>query len=588
MDLTRRFHKIKVKAEVFEVDVRYTDLVFIASGAYGNVVSAQDNVSNRKVAIKKVKDVFRNLTDAKRILRELKLLRHLGGHENIIWILDVMVSPNARDFKDLYIVTDLMETDLGRIIDSSQTLSDAHIKYFMYQMLRALKYTHSAQILHRDLKPQNILVNSSCELVVCDFGLARCTGTGAGASADAAPDAEGDTGGDEDMDGAGPLTVYVVTRWYRAPELLLGCTAYGPGVDMWSVGCILAEILGRKPLFRGSNYQHQLQVIVEVLGSPAPEAMRNFQRKSAKDVVDRMGVRERVPLSRLFPRANPLAIDLLDKLLVFDPEKRISASDALSHPYLSDYHFPDDEPVAPRMLDIDFEKQAKMSKQELQMRMIREMSHFHTVSADAAPTPSARLQETAAKHDAVASVLPAPAPDAEPESKLGEPVAATTAAAAAAAGGPVADAAVEGSAEEIKMSRTALKDLEFEQARKEAQRMAQQLRGASALAALGGAAGAGAGAGAGASAKPPINHARNSSTGSVLSKSTFVSEDDDSDLEQSTLSKDLLSAIDARFSKLEEALLARVSDRIMAAVAPLDARIQLLEARLAAAAAKRA
>jgi serine/threonine protein kinase len=103
-------------------------------------------VSNRKVAIKKVKDVFRNLTDAKRILRELKLLRHLGGHENIIWILDIMVSPNQRDFKDLYIVTDLMETDLGRIIDSSQTLSDAHIKYFMYQILRAMKYIHSAKV----------------------------------------------------------------------------------------------------------------------------------------------------------------------------------------------------------------------------------------------------------------------------------------------------------------------------------------------------------------------------------------------------------------------------------------------------------
>ena len=112
-----------------------------------DAVAPHCQVAGRKVAIKKVKDVFRNLTDAKRILRELKLLRHLGGHENIIWILDIMVFPNQRDFKDLYIVTDLMESDLGRIIDSSQTLSDAHIKYFMYQMLRGLKYIHSAKVL---------------------------------------------------------------------------------------------------------------------------------------------------------------------------------------------------------------------------------------------------------------------------------------------------------------------------------------------------------------------------------------------------------------------------------------------------------
>lgn len=171
---------------------------------------------HRKVAIKKVANTFKDLVDAKRILRELKLLRHLGGHENISWILDIMVSPNRRNFRDVYvdsaalcvavrvrgyvthgacaryIVTDFMETDLQHIISSTQTLSDSHIKYFVYQILRGLKYVHSANVLHRDLKPSNILVNSNCELVICDFGLAR---------------------GVEDMEHE-ELTQYVVTRWY--------------------------------------------------------------------------------------------------------------------------------------------------------------------------------------------------------------------------------------------------------------------------------------------------------------------------------------------------------------------------------------
>jgi serine/threonine protein kinase len=169
------------------------------------------------------------------------------------------------------------------------------------------------------LKPQNILVNSSCELVICDFGLARCT-----SSPDTALNDVGEPTEDSAA-GVAALTVYVVTRWYRAPELLLGSPVYSDPVDMWSVGCILAEILGRRPLFRGSNYVHQLQVIVEVLGTPTEHDMRLVQRKSAKEAIDRMGRREKVPFSKLFPRANPQAVDLLEKLLVFDPDKRMTA-----------------------------------------------------------------------------------------------------------------------------------------------------------------------------------------------------------------------------------------------------------------------
>lgn len=132
-----------------------------------------------------------------------------------------------------YIVLDLMDTDLERIIASNNVLTDHHMQYFMYQLLRGLKYIHSANVIHRDLKPANLLLNADCDLKICDFGLAR--------------------GVTDNVD----LTKYVVTRWYRAPELLCSCKDYTEMIDMWSVGCIFAELLGRAPLFPGTNHLFQ-------------------------------------------------------------------------------------------------------------------------------------------------------------------------------------------------------------------------------------------------------------------------------------------------------------------------------------------
>ena len=156
------------------MDARYSNLKPIGRGAYGLVASADDALTGRKVAIKRISRVFQDLIDAKRILREMKLLRHLGRHENVIEITDIMTGPpETEDFHTLYLVTQLYECDLERIISSSQRLTDQHAQYFLYQILRGLKYIHSALVLHRDLKPSNLLVNSNCDLAVCDFGLAR-------------------------------------------------------------------------------------------------------------------------------------------------------------------------------------------------------------------------------------------------------------------------------------------------------------------------------------------------------------------------------------------------------------------------------
>ena len=209
--------------------------------------------------------------------------------------------PDTEDFHTLYIVTQLFECDLERIISSNQKLTDQHAQYFTYQLLRGLKYIHSTDVIHRDLKPSNILVNSNCDLAICDFGLARGIKTNA----------------------PNDLTEYVVTRWYRAPEILCESSQYGPGADLWSVGCILGEIINRKPILKGSSTREQVELIFNRLGVPTDEELIANSSKAVHEAVRRMNIRNPVPFKDLFPTASSLALDLLSKLLVFDPRKRL-------------------------------------------------------------------------------------------------------------------------------------------------------------------------------------------------------------------------------------------------------------------------
>merc|ERR1712179_802075 len=164
-------HSFMVHQSKFEIDKRYKPLKPLGRGAYGVVCSAIDTGDHdKKVAIKKINQAFADVVDGKRILREVNLLRHFK-HSNVSSICDLRKSPGK--FVDLYIVLDLMETDLHKIIYSKNELTNEHIKYFIYQILRGMKYIHSAGVLHRDLKPSNILLNSTCALKICDFGLAR-------------------------------------------------------------------------------------------------------------------------------------------------------------------------------------------------------------------------------------------------------------------------------------------------------------------------------------------------------------------------------------------------------------------------------
>ncbi|XP_064937696.1 mitogen-activated protein kinase 12-like isoform X2 [Musa acuminata AAA Group] len=225
----------------------------IGKGSYGVVAAAVDTHAGERVAIKKINDVFEHVSDATRILREIKLLRLLR-HPDIVEIKHIMLPPSRREFKDIYVVFELMESDLHQVIKANDDLTPEHYQFFLYQLLRALKYIHTANVFHRDLKPKNILANADCKLKICDFGLAR-------ASFNDAPSAIF-------------WTDYVATRWYRAPELCGSFfSKYTPAIDIWSIGCIFAEMLTGKPLFPGKNVVHQLDIMTDLLGTPSAETI---------------------------------------------------------------------------------------------------------------------------------------------------------------------------------------------------------------------------------------------------------------------------------------------------------------------------
>ncbi|VDD82088.1 unnamed protein product [Mesocestoides corti] len=264
------------KSVNFEVGPNYTDFKILGEGAYGIVSSAIDIRTGERVAIKK-STPFEHQTFCQRTYREVKILLRFK-HENIIDIRDViLVGDTLETMKDVYIVQTCMDTDLYRLL-KSQAISNDHICYFLYQILRGkvrtcsrficlgLKYIHSANVIHRDLKPSNLLINANCDLkvcqlllylgnviieahltlfcqlarkrfdrlsLICDFGLARLN--------------------DPMHDHNGMLTEYVATRWYRAPEIMLNSKGYTRAIDVWSVGCIFAEMLDRQPLFPGKH-----------------------------------------------------------------------------------------------------------------------------------------------------------------------------------------------------------------------------------------------------------------------------------------------------------------------------------------------
>ncbi|PFH34218.1 CMGC kinase, MAPK family (ERK) MAPK-1 [Besnoitia besnoiti] len=443
-----------------------------SSTADGTGASGGDSGTNKRLAVKKIGDLFRDLIDAKRIYREIKILKELK-HENIIDLVEIL-DPLTPDFDDIYLVSDLMDTDLHRVIYSRQPLTAEHHQYFLYQLLLGLSFLHQADIIHRDLKPSNILVNLNCDIKICDFGLARglnmnpspapaqqnlpsassatssflgglsavpsqanvsayaaadgCSGVvgrwgdqklaaAAGAGSTAATrlvrlaQQQGSSGvvgdkhdgsivqeHDDDHGDDMELTDYVVTRWYRPPEILISPFCYSKPVDLWSVGCIFAELLGRRALFAGKDHFDQLRRIVRVLGRPSTAEInkvategrgRHFnsgkgsassgkkkRSEAARRFIESLPNSEPYKLEDLFPDASKAALDLLSGLLAFDPAKRITVQEALRHEYFEGLHSVEDEPHVTTPVDWSFDNFVP-TKRLLQNKVYSEILSYH-------------------------------------------------------------------------------------------------------------------------------------------------------------------------------------------------------------------
>ena len=359
-------HSFTFAGSTFIVDKKYEFIKRLGQGAYGVVCSCLDKDTNKKVAIKKIPNAFEDLIDAKRIVREIKLL-HFFKHKNIIALVDVAKPESKTGFDDIYFATELMETDLHKVIYSKQNLTDAHIQYFIYQILTGTYYMHSANVVHRDLKPSNILVNKDCGVKICDLGLGR-----GGITDDNNPNEKENKKAIKDEN----LTEYVITRWYRAPEVILCPSEYTKAVDVWSIGCIFAELLGRKAIFQGEHYLDQIQKITGVLGSPTAEDLDFISKPEAKEFILKLPKKSKKKFSDLYKGANPVALDLLEKMLTFHPKKRITIKECLEHPYFTDIRDPEAETTAEKPFDWTFDE-VELTKENLQKMIYEESLNFH-------------------------------------------------------------------------------------------------------------------------------------------------------------------------------------------------------------------
>ncbi|MCQ2817332.1 MAG: protein kinase [archaeon] len=324
----------------------------LGQGAYGTVFKAIDKKTKETVALKKLYGAFRDDTDSQRTFREVMILQELNGHDNIIRLLNVIKAENDLD---LYLIFDHMESDLYNV-SRAGILQDIHKKYIIYQMLKALKFIHSADIIHRDLKPSNVFINSDCHIKLGDFGLARTLHSGKNGF-------------------GGIITDYVATRWYRAPEMIVGSVNYGKAIDMWSVGCILYELLVGAPLFPGKSTKEMLHMVFSLCGIPDrkeyEEIREEFDIPLEYEALLSEKIRKKKSIKSLLAGYcnDPVAIDLLQKLLVFNPKKRYTVEQALEHPYVSEFHNPSEEIVSETKIRIPLDDTKKFTLQEYRQKL---------------------------------------------------------------------------------------------------------------------------------------------------------------------------------------------------------------------------
>lgn len=291
-----------------DVLAKYQKIVKVGEGTYGVVYKARNKETGETIALKKIRLEAEDEGVPGTAIREISLLKELARrrHNNIVKLHDVI-----NKSQKLYLVFEYLPKDLKNYMDSVEMMDPRLVKSYVYQLLSGMYYCHSLRVLHRDLKPQNLLIDKDGTLKVGDFGLARAFGI--------------------------PLRAYtheVVTLWYRAPEILLGAEQYSTPVDVWSIGCIFAEMATKNPLFPGDSEIDQLFKVFRLLGTPNDEIWPGVTK--LPDFKEFFPCWPRQSLSKAVPPLDDAGIDLMEKMLIYQPSKRISCKEALKHPYFDD------------------------------------------------------------------------------------------------------------------------------------------------------------------------------------------------------------------------------------------------------------
>ncbi|MDF1757078.1 MAG: protein kinase [Legionellaceae bacterium] len=338
----------------------------IGSGSYGVVYPARNKVTNDPVAIKILIDFPSDIIERKRLFREIKVLHMLNGKSKTVHLKDIVSSTYNSNIVGIALIFERYESSLDKIIQSRQLLTTPHLQLFLHQILSAVSYIHSANLVHRDLKPANILVNSNCDLRICDFGLSRATQRALDEvrSSSSAAITSSDSP-DRSRKLFRRLTNYVVTRWYRCPELAVGNHDAGEApADMWSIGCIFVELILKKPLFRDSSSNRSLMFLaIDILGVPKEEEQCEWIENEEIRRVVKNHPRKTPKIDKILRQVDPVVVDLIKKLLEINPSKRITAVDALRHPFFNDYPYDCiPEPVVFSMASMSAEEQRNLNE----------------------------------------------------------------------------------------------------------------------------------------------------------------------------------------------------------------------------------
>ncbi|ODQ65062.1 negative regulator of the PHO system [Nadsonia fulvescens var. elongata DSM 6958] len=288
---------------------QFQQLEKLGEGTYATVYKGRNRSTGQLVALKEINLDSEEGTPSTAI-REISIMKELK-HENIVTLYDVIHTENK-----LNLVFEYMDKDLKKYMDSygnKGALDPKEVKWFTYQLLKGVLFCHDNRVLHRDLKPQNLLINSKGQLKLADFGLARAFGI--------------------------PVNTFsneVVTLWYRAPDVLLGSRTYSTSIDIWSTGCIMAEMFTGRPLFPGASNEDQLDRIFKLMGTPNERTWANIS--TLPNYRSNFNIYEPQDLRLVISQIDPVALDLLVLLLQLRPEDRISASQALKHPWFAEFN----------------------------------------------------------------------------------------------------------------------------------------------------------------------------------------------------------------------------------------------------------